>query len=68
MWPVMNKATDKNEVLLTRKQVADELGYRTGHSVRNLEKRGLLTALRINSRVLRYRKSDLVKLLKEAES
>jgi hypothetical protein len=68
----MNKKTNLLEVpkatealLLTRQQVAEKLGL-CCHSVRALEKRGLLTRVQISRRTIRYRTADVEKLITEA--
>jgi DNA-binding transcriptional MerR regulator len=50
------------EKLLTRLQVAALFGV-TKHTVRMYERRGLLSALRINHRVVRYDPADVQRLL-----
>jgi hypothetical protein len=56
---------EATEVLLTRQQVADKLGL-CCHSVRALEKRGLLMRVQISLRTIRYRAADVEKLISEA--
>jgi DNA-binding transcriptional MerR regulator len=47
---------------MTRKEVASHL-HVCGHTIRLWERRGMLTPVRINRRVLRYRPEDVQKLL-----
>jgi hypothetical protein len=55
------------EQLLTRAQVAALFGV-TKHTIRMFERRGLISALRINARLLRYRACDIRKLLDNSQS
>ena len=48
--------------LLTRKQVADALGLCV-HTVARYTRRGLLPAVTLGPRVIRYRKQDVEKLI-----
>jgi DNA-binding transcriptional MerR regulator len=48
--------------LLSRKQVAEIAGVHPG-TVKRWERRGLLKAYRINSRVVRYERHDVMELL-----
>jgi DNA-binding transcriptional MerR regulator len=48
--------------LLSRKQVAKIAGVHPG-TVKRWERRGLLKAYRINSRVVRYERHDVMELL-----
>jgi hypothetical protein len=45
------------------------LGYRcrTSHVLRNLEKRGLIKAIRLNSRCLRYDPDDIRRLIADCK-
>jgi len=52
-------------VLLTRRQVAKRLGLCT-HSVRALERRGLLPRVQLTRRTIRYKQTDVEKLINEA--
>ncbi|MGH7995677.1 MAG: MerR family transcriptional regulator [Opitutaceae bacterium] len=40
----------------------------TKHTIRMFERRGLISALRINARLLRYRACDIQKLLDNSQS
>jgi len=55
------------EKLLTRAQVAALFGV-TKHTIRMFERRGLISALRINARLLRYRACDIQELLDKSLS
>lgn len=56
---------NRSEVLLTRRQVAKRLGLCT-HSVRALERRGLLPRVQLTRRTIRYKQTDVEKLINEA--
>jgi hypothetical protein len=60
----MNESIGK---LLTRRQVVDRLGLadKTGQKVRCLERRGLLPRVELSPRCIRYRASDVEKLINE---
>ena len=59
----MNKLQHKGSVrLLSRKQVAEIAGVHR-ETVKRWERRGLLKAYRINSRVVRYERHDVMELL-----
>ena len=60
----MNNTPTQKQVLWTRKQTAAVLGMCT-HSVMNLEKRGLLPAVRFGKRFVRYRPQDVNRLIDE---
>jgi hypothetical protein len=60
----MNITPKEKSVLWTRKHTATVLGVCT-HSVMNLEKRGLLCAVRFGRRFVRYRPEDVSRLLDE---
>tara|TARA_B100000925_G_C21643406_1_gene318263 strand:- start:256 stop:441 length:186 start_codon:yes stop_codon:yes gene_type:complete len=49
--------------LLSRKQVAERLGYQSTISIRRLEQSGKLKGIWLNSRVVRYREEDLEELI-----
>ncbi len=51
-------------VLWTRKETAKRLGV-CPHSVMNLEKRGLLSAVRFGRRFVRYRPEEVERLIQE---
>lgn len=51
--------------LLSRKQVAERLGYQSTISIRRLEQAGKLKGIWLNSRVVRYRIEDIEKLIEE---
>jgi len=51
--------------LLTRAEFAKALSLCT-HSIQRMERRGLIKAIRINSRVIRYPVCELERLLQEA--
>jgi DNA-binding transcriptional MerR regulator len=55
------------EKLLTRAQVAELFGV-TKHTIRMFERRGQISALRINARIVRYRACDIQKLLEQSQS
>jgi hypothetical protein len=52
-------------LLLTRADFARALNL-CSHSIQRMERRGLIRAIRINSRVIRYPISELERLLQEA--
>jgi len=56
-----------SENLLTRAQVAARLSV-TKHTVRMYERRGLIAALRLNQRVVRYDLSEIEQLLAKCRS
>jgi predicted site-specific integrase-resolvase len=58
----MTSATTR--VLWTRQETAKRLGV-CPHSVMNLEKRGLLSAVRFGRRFVRYRPEEVERLLQE---
>ena len=62
--------TQTSEELVTRPEASRLLGYRgvTSHTLRRLELRGLLTPLRITPRAIRYRRSDLNRLIASLSS
>jgi predicted site-specific integrase-resolvase len=63
-----NSTTVKNTQptnLLTRKRAALRLAVCT-ETIKRLEKRGRLPAVRINSRTVRYRTEDIEKLIRES--
>ena len=51
--------------LPSRQQVADDFGVCV-HTIARWEKQGLLKAVRINARVIRYRREDVLRLLNDA--
>jgi len=53
--------------LLTRRQIVDRLGLtdKTGQKVRSFERRGLLPKVELSPRCIRYRSSDVEKLINE---
>ena len=51
--------------LLSRKEVAERLGYQSTISIRRLEQAGLLKGIWLNSRVVRYRPEDISKLIEQ---
>ena len=57
MQPIIN--------LLSRKEVAERLGYQSTISIRRLEQAGLLKGIWLNSRVVRYRPEDISKLIEQ---
>jgi predicted site-specific integrase-resolvase len=58
-------APSRNEVLLSRAQTANRFGVCI-QTIKRMEKRGQLQAVRFNSRNIRYRLSDIEKLEVEA--
>ena len=54
----------KNE-LLSRKEVAQHLGYRSTISIRRLEQAGKIKGIWLNSRVVRYRLKDIEQFIEE---
>lgn len=54
------------EQLLTRKQVAPMFGYTCTESVKRLEKRGLLPAVKLTQRTTRYRLKDVQRVIAQA--
>ena len=61
----VSPAKSPPEEFLTRKQVAERF-QTCCHTIMRWERRGLLTARRINQRVLRYPKSEIERLLQKA--
>ena len=51
--------------LLTRRQVAMQLSVHT-ETIKRMEKRGEIEAIRINSKNVRYRSSELDRLIQQA--
>lgn len=62
----INNVGGGNALLLTRKEVAGRLKVCT-HTVARLQRRGLLTAVKIGGRLIRYLESDVNNLLEEAK-
>lgn len=60
------EANARQSNLLTRRQLADRLQLCT-HSIRRLELRGALRALRINGRVVRYDVNEIERFLAQAQ-
>jgi predicted DNA-binding transcriptional regulator AlpA len=50
--------------LLTAEQVAETLGYTDVNSVYNLRREGILAAVRLGKNTLRFRHSDVQRLIK----
>ena len=53
------------DVLLSRRQVAVMLGVST-ETIKRRERDGLLKAIRFNSRLVRYRRADVERMINEA--
>ena len=64
---VMNSIVENN--LLTAAELKEKLGYRckTNHVLRNLELRGLLFPVRLNSRRLVYDPADVARLIQQSK-
>lgn len=60
-----NERSIQTDRLLTFRQVNEALGFncKTSHTVRNLAKRGQITAVRINGRTVRFTESSVSKLI-----
>ena len=65
---IMINENEKSD-LLSSAEAKKFLGFRckTNHPLRALERKGLLTPVRLNSRALRYRWSDLLKLVEVSQ-
>lgn len=51
--------------LLSRKEVAQHLGYQSTISIRRLEQAGKIKGIWLNSRVVRYRLKDIELFIEE---
>ena len=58
---------EKKPDILTRKQIAEEFQVSTT-TIREWERRGIVMGIRINSRLIRYRREDINKILQTAQS
>lgn len=63
----LSRLKPEPEELLTRRQVARRCQTCT-HTIMRWERRGLIKSIRINARVLRYRRSEVERLLQHAAS
>jgi DNA-binding transcriptional MerR regulator len=64
MHTIQNKSAYMNAEFISREEAA-EIAQVCKHTIRNWEKAGLIKAARINSRIIRYRRADIIKLLEE---
>jgi predicted DNA-binding transcriptional regulator AlpA len=59
---VATKGPPKGELVLSRHQVCEKLGV-SHDTVKRMEARGQLKPIRLNSRMIRYRVSDIDRML-----
>ena len=59
------QALDMDDKLLTAEQVADKLGYSNIDSVYRLKREGKLEAVQLGGQTIRFRRSDVLKLIQD---
>jgi excisionase family DNA binding protein len=59
------QALDLDDRLLTAEQVADRLGYTSTDSVYRLKREGKLDAISLGGNTVRFRRSDVLKFIKD---
>lgn len=59
------QALNLDDKLLTAEQVADKLGYSNINSVYRLKREGKLEAVQLGGQTIRFRRSDVLKLIQD---
>jgi len=63
--PIKTQQNNTPDALLSRRQVAALLGVST-ETIKRADRSGRLKALRFNSRLVRYRRADVERMINEA--